>query len=754
MLFSSSQGSQTDTATGNRRIWLTAVVVIALLISLWFLPIKTYLSNALSVVADLGPAGPAALAIFYIGAAVFMVPGSILTLGAGFLFGIPIGILTVWVGATLGACAAFLVGRTVARAWVKARIGAHPRFAAVDEAVAREGLKIVLLLRLSPLFPYNLLNYALGLTRISFRDYAVATALGMIPVMLMYVYLGAAARSLTDIASGTAAAGGPGRVLFWVGLITTVVATTLVTGIARRALHSAAHPIESSAKASVLTMPHQVIISPLDEANQRLLANVRPAGWSNPKAGGTYNLVVIGAGSGGLVTAAGAAGLGARVALIERDLLGGDCLNVGCVPSKSLLAASRVVAATRKAADFGIDASLQGIRFSDVMERMRRVRADLSRNDSARRFRDLGVDVFLGNGSFADSKSIRVGEDILTFEKAVIATGARAAQPDYPGLAEVGYLTNESVFNLTSAPKRLAVIGAGPIGCELAQAFQRLGMQVVLIHKHTRILEREDPEAAAIVQGRFEREGVQLLLGASIREFSRAEDGKSIALNVGGKDFTLTVDEILVGVGRRPNIESLNLAEAGVSTTRGGVMVDDFLRTTNPDVYAVGDVCMNLKFTHAADATARLVLRNALFYGRGRVSALQIPWCTYTDPEIAHIGLYEEDAEERNIPLETFKRDFKDVDRAVTDGEEDGFVKIHVKRGSDQIIGATIVGAHAGDLISQVSLAMSAGVGLKKIANAIYPYPTRSDAIRLAANAYNASRLSPRMKRLLSWWFA
>src|SRR6266516_3764624 len=465
-----------------------------------------------------------------------------------------------------------------------------------------------------------------------------------------------------------------------------------------------------------------VLVTPADAHNGRLVSNLHPPDWQNPTPAPRYNLVVIGAGTAGLVTAAGAAGLGAKVALVEKHLLGGDCLNVGCVPSKAVIRSSRAAFDANAAGRFGVRlASPAQVDFPAVMERMRKLRADISPHDSAERFAKLGVDVFLGEAHFAGTDTVHVAGQTLRFKRAVIATGARAVQPPIPGLAEAGYLTNETVFSLTQCPARLAVIGGGPIGCELAQAFQRLGSQVSLLHKNAHLLDREDMEAAALVQKAFIREGITLRLNARITRVERNRAGKLIRYELQGKEETLAVDEILAGAGRAPNIEGLNLEAAGVQyDRRKGVLVNDCLQTSNPHIYGAGDVCLAWKFTHAADFSARIVIQNALFFGRKKASALTMPWCTYTDPEIAHVGLYERDARERGLEVDTYVREFKDVDRAVLDGERAGFVKLHVRKGRDEILGATIVARHAGEMISEISVAMATRLGLGGLASVIH----------------------------------
>jgi len=494
-------------------------------------------------------------------------------------------------------------------------------------------------------------------------------------------------------------------------------------------------------------------VLPEDEYNRRLVANVHPAGWINPTAVGKYNLVVVGAGTAGLVSAAGAAGLGAKVALVERQLLGGDCLNFGCVPSKGLLRAARASHELAESARFGV--RIQGsplVDFAAAAERMRKVRARISQHDSAPRLAGLGIDVFLGDARFLGPEVVQVGAQQLRFSKAVIATGARPAELAIPGLKEVGHHTNETVFSLTQAPRRLAVIGGGPIGCELGQAFRRFGSQVSIVGRGKTLLPREDEETAELLRGVFEREGIALRLGAKVERVEQQPGAKVLVVSRNGEREEIRCDEILVAVGRAPNVEGLGLVEAGVAFDERGVRVDDYLRTSNPRIYAAGDVCSAYKFTHAADAMARLVIQNALFFGRKRATRLVIPWCTYTDPEVAHVGINEAQARERP-DVATYRAEMSDVDRALLDGEELGFAKIHVRKRDGQILGATLVARHAGEMIPELVLAMGERLGLKGIASTIHPYPTQAEVLKRAAEARLRSRLTPSLKRWLQRYF-
>jgi pyruvate/2-oxoglutarate dehydrogenase complex dihydrolipoamide dehydrogenase (E3) component len=490
-------------------------------------------------------------------------------------------------------------------------------------------------------------------------------------------------------------------------------------------------------------MPGTFEVQPMDAYNRTLVANVHPADWKNPKPEAKYNLVVIGGGTAGLVAAGGTALLGGKVALIERDLLGGDCLNTGCVPSKALIRAAQAAYAVQEAGRFGVEITGKPtVHFDKVMEHVRRARAEISPHDSTQRFKDWGIDVFLGEAKFLDEQSVCVDGQVLRFQKAIIATGARATRPNIPGLEQAGYLTNETLFTLTEQPKRLAIIGGGPIGCEIAQAFARLGTQVTILHKSDSLLGREDPDVSTLIENVFQREGIGLALEATVKSVKISETGKILYFTIDDQEMGLEVDAILVSVGRTPNVEQLNLEAAGVAYEESsGVIVDDFLRTTNSRIYACGDVCMSEKFTHAADAAARIAIQNALFFGQQRLSQLVIPRCTYTDPEIAHVGLTAQAAEQQGYAVETLSMPFSEADRAITEDEQTGFIKIHLKLGTDRILGATIVARHAGELISEITTAMVAKKGLSSLAKVIHPYPTRAEIIRKVADEYSLKQL-------------
>ena len=480
---------------------------------------------------------------------------------------------------------------------------------------------------------------------------------------------------------------------------------------------------------------------PPDANENERLGNVRPADWRNPEPAGRYGLVIIGAGTAGQTAALTAAALGTTVALVEHKFFGGNCLNIGCVPSKSIIRTSRLYAGMRYAQQYGglRPADLR-VDFAQVMERMRAIRARISRGLSVHRLVAAGVDVFFGDARFTGTHTLAVNDIRLEFDKALIATGARPDTPSIEGLAEAGYFTNETVFDLTAAPRRLLVIGGGPLGCEMAQAFCRLGIQTIIAQDRPLFLPREERDAAQILADSFARDGMEVRLNAEAVSVRVKGDEKFVDLVSDGYTSTVVVDAILTGTGRVPNVDHLDLEKAEVSYDNGkGVHVDDFLQTSNPRIYSAGDACLEDKFNHTAEASGRLAARNALLSQREGFSSQVIPWCTYTDPEIAHVGLYVRDAIERNIPVKTFTIPMHEVHRAITDDDEMGFVKIHVKEGTDNILGATIVARHAGEMINEITLAMVAGVGLRTIARTIHSYGTQAEGIKMAADAYERS---------------
>ena len=528
--------------------------------------------------------------------------------------------------------------------------------------------------------------------------------------------------------------------------------------------------------------------NPDNSNDARLRAQVHPAHWLNPQPKQQYHLVVVGAGTGGLVTAAVAAGLGARVALIERHRMGGDCLNTGCVPSKAIIRAARSWHDAKTAnAQFGGPVAHGDGNFAQAFERMREIRANIASADSAERFRAMGVDVLFGEAQIVSANALNVGGQGLKFRRAVIATGSRPSVPNIPGLAEIDFYTNENIFSLREQPRHLVIIGGGPVGCELAQAFVRFGTRVTLVARDAKLLPRDTADASRIVYDALVRDGVHVMTNANVVRVGRgvgdvadeeilranhgspavgngaihagvdaihAGDDAEIVVRVADRDVMVRGDALLVAVGRTPNVEKLGLDAAAVKfDLQHGVHVDDRLRTSNHRVYAVGDVCSSLKLTHAADFQARMVVQNALFYGRKKCSALITPWVTFTSPEVAQVGLTEEAAAKSGMAVDVVNVPMHEVDRAELDGATEGFCRILIARGTDRIVGASVVSEHAGEHISAVALAMTNGLGLSAFARTMHPYPTQGEMLRKAADAWNRRKLTPAVKKLFAWYF-
>jgi pyruvate/2-oxoglutarate dehydrogenase complex dihydrolipoamide dehydrogenase (E3) component len=471
------------------------------------------------------------------------------------------------------------------------------------------------------------------------------------------------------------------------------------------------------------------------------------------KGDGIYNLVVIGAGTGGLVTAAGAVALGARVALVERNKMGGDCLNFGCVPSKALISSARLLQRMRTANRWGVAQAEPAFDFEKVFSSMRAQRALLAPIDSQERFESLGVDIFREEATFLSPHELQVGDERLRARHFVIATGSRAAVPEAIGTSRVPYFTNETIFDeLKEKPGSLLVVGGGPIGCELGQMFGRLGVKVTILQRGKRLLGKEDPVVSDFVRATLEAESIRVLTETEIEEAKQTSAG--VTLRFAGAE--VSGDVLLVAAGRRPNVENMNLPKAGIAFTSKGVTVDRHLETTQPGIYAIGDIVGQLQFTHVADYHARVVLRNTLVpfsFLRQKIDYSSVPWCTYLDPEVATVGLTESKAKKEGVEYDLIEQEMKEVDRAVVERAESGFARVLVRRGSDEVIGATIVGEHAGELIQEFVLAIKHDIGLKQIASTVYAYPTLASLVLKSAEKLNKKRLTPRARKITGWLY-
>jgi pyruvate/2-oxoglutarate dehydrogenase complex dihydrolipoamide dehydrogenase (E3) component len=490
---------------------------------------------------------------------------------------------------------------------------------------------------------------------------------------------------------------------------------------------AASHPSPASASAE-----------PAAIDSKRFLDRVHPPGWRNREPKPLYDLVILGAGPAGLAAARAARAAGLTVALAERHWLGGNSLNLGSIPSKAIIRSGRAFEALINSEELGAPLMPEPVAdLTAVMSRMRRIRTRIAEYCSLDRLSTEGIEVFFGEASFTGKNSLSVDSVPLRFKKALIATGARPSACDIPGLEESGYLTSASIFDIKTLPRRLAIIGGGPLGCEMAQAFAHMGSHVTILQNEPKFLPQEERDAAELLSLSLSRSGVDTRLNTQVLN-ARSDNGeKWIDARLNGVTYSLAVDEILLSVGRTANTEQLKLEVAGVERAPGGrVQVDDCLRTSNADVYAAGDVCMAHQFTNIAEASGRMAILNAFERGEHRCSQMIVPWCTYCDPEIAHIGMHIGDARRQSIPVKSFTVMMQDVDRAIADGRDDGFVKIHIREGTDEIIGATIVASRASEMINEIAVIMNAKVGMRQLAGILHTYPSQSDAIRLAAVAY------------------
>lgn len=638
----------------------------------------------------------------YIAVTALSLPGAaIMTLAGGAIFGLVVGTVVVSFASSIGATLAFLAARFLLRDWVQGRFG--ERLKPLNDGVAKEGAFYLFALRLVPIFPFWLINLAMALTPIRARTFYWVSQLGMLAGTIVYVYAG------TQL----------GQFRISAGLIVAFVLLGIFPLIAKRLLAA----IKS----------RRVYAKWKDK---------RPAQYD-------YNLVVIGAGSAGLVSAYIAAATKAKVALVEKHRMGGDCLNTGCVPSKALIRSAKLLSHIARSKEFGIREARAEFDFAEVMERVARVVRTVEPHDSVERYTALGVDCIEGSAKITSPWTVEVdtpnGRKTLATKNIVIAAGARPFVPPIPGIEEVGYLTSDTVWKLREQPKRLVVLGGGPIGSELTQAFARLGSQVTQVEMLPRLLIREDPEVSAIVQKRFESEGIRVLVNHKAKRFAVEGGEKILIAEYEGHDVRIPFDALLVAVGRVANTEGYGLEELGIGTTKARtVETDEYLQTIYPNIYACGDVAGPFQFTHTASHQAWYAAVNALFgsFRRFKADYRVIPWSTFTDPEVARVGLSESEAKAQNIPHTVTVYGIDDLDRAIADGEAHGFVKVLTKPGTDRILGATIVGEHAGDLLAEYVLAMKHGLGMNKILGTIHIYPTLAEANKYAAGNWKRATVT------------
>jgi dihydrolipoamide dehydrogenase len=650
----------------------------------------------------------------YIAITALSIPGAaVATLVGGAIFGLGWGTLIVSFASSIGATLAFLTSRLLLRDWVQGRFGSSLK--AINAGVEKDGAFYLFSLRMVPVFPFFLVNLLMGLTPIKIVTYFFVSQVGMLLGTAVYVNAGAELGQIESLS----------------GLVSLpIVLSFALLGI-------------------------------LPWITKGILGFVRrqkaPVSFAKPKHFDA-NVVVIGAGSAGLVSSIIAAGAKAKVILIEKHRMGGDCLNTGCVPSKAIIRSARIADYIKRAAEFGIDGAKGQVNFPKVMERIQSVVKAIEPHDSVERYTSLGVDCVAGEAMITSPWTVQVGERTITTRSIVLATGARPFVPPIPGLDQVDYLTSDSLWDLRELPKRLLVLGAGPIGCELAQSFARLGAEVTVVDQAPRIMPREDEDVAELVMERFTREGVRVLTGYKAASFARDEQGG--VLHVQGKDesLALSFDKVLIAIGRKANVEGFGLEALKMPlTARGTIEVNEYLQTVYPNIYACGDVAGPYQFTHMASYQAWFAVLNAMLGGlkKFRINYKVVPWATFTDPEVARVGLSEQEAKEQGIEYDLTRYGIDDLDRAIADGEAHGFVKVLTAPGSDRILGATIVGYHAGELLTEFVLAMTHGLGLKKIAATTHIYPTLSEANRFTANAWRSARiptnLLPWAERFFRW---
>ncbi len=646
--------------------------------------------------------------VVYVVATALSIPGAaVLTLFGGALFGLLTGTIIISFASTLGATLAFLTSRFLLRDYVQTKFGDH--LETINKGIQKEGEYYLFTLRLIPVFPFFLINLAMGLTPIALIKYYLVSQIGMLPGTIVYVFAGtqlAQIDSLQGILS-------PGL----------LIAFTLL-GL---------FPLVTKKGVSLIN------------ASRQLKKFIKPKHFD-------YNVAVVGAGSAGLITAYISAAIKAKVVLIEKDKMGGDCLNTGCVPSKALIRTAKMLSYAKRSQDFGIQQATVDFDFKQVMERVQKIIEKIEPHDSVERYEELGVNCLSGEARILDPYRIKVEGRIITTRNIVIASGASPFVPPIPGIDKISYLTSDTLWNIRELPARLVVLGGGPIGCEMAQAFARFGSKVSQVEMAPQILIREDEEVVNLVTERFQKENIDVLTGHRAKEFILEGEEKVLLCEFEGRDVRIPFDEVIVAVGRKANTKGFGLEELGIELTKPGTIeVDPYLRTNYPNIYVCGDAAGPYQFTHTATHQAWYASVNALFrpFKQFRVDYRVIPWCTFTDPEVARVGLNEKDAQQKNIPYETTVFELEESDRAIADSEDHGFLKVLTVPGKDKILGVTIVGGHAGDLIAEFVLAMKQGLGLNKILGTIHIYPTLVEANKSVAGNWRKNHVPEKALRFL-----
>jgi pyruvate/2-oxoglutarate dehydrogenase complex dihydrolipoamide dehydrogenase (E3) component/uncharacterized membrane protein YdjX (TVP38/TMEM64 family) len=653
------------------------------------------------------------MAVYIVMAALSLPGAAVLTIAGGALFGLAAGTIAVSFASTIGATLVFLAARFLFHDAVQQRF--RKRLKAINAGVERDGAFYLLALRLVPVFPFWVINLVMALTPIRTWTYYWVSQLGMLPATVVYVNAGTQlgqVESTGDILSAE--------------LIGAFALLGLLPLILRWLLR---------------LLKHRKVY----------------AGFDKPESF-DYNVIVLGAGSAGLVSAYIGATVRAKVALVEKNRMGGDCLNTGCVPSKALLRTARLVQEARDSERYGIREMSADFSLAEIMQRVRDVIAKIEPHDSPERYRGMGVDVIEAAGRLVSPWAVEVDGRTITARSIVLATGAEPLVPPIPGLDEIDYLTSDTIWELEELPERLVVLGGGPIGSELSQAFARLGSKVTIVEMADRLLPREDPDASAALMERMRREGVALATGHRAVRFERAGSGGRIVCERDGEEEIIEFDRVLVALGRRARTKGFGLDELGVAVADDGtIATDPFLRTNFPNIHVCGDAAGPYQFTHVAAHQAWFASVNALLapFWSFRVDNRVIPWATFTEPEVAHVGLNEREAREQDVDYEVTRYGIDDLDRAIADAADAGFVKVLTEPGKDRILGATVVGSHASELITEFILAMKHGLGLNRILGTIHVYPTFSEANKFAAGEWKKARKPERLldcaERFFGW---